>query len=191
MQPFGSPRQQRHDDVLNRANKSPRIKDRVYVQFADDLRDKPEDLLKYTDETAAYSNSNTRGHFTANPLINGHDDRIAVPRPHDQAIPPTTTQAISYTQESARTYDFFSPEKRHDNDNERQRYEGSPPRGANPRWKSPQQSQGPLADRIGQDMSPSRGFLDDGFTNDVVHVCQSLLLFQSIVLQADATYSTC
>lgn len=153
MEPFGTPRQQRQDDSTNRKNKSPRIKDRVYVQFADDFKDKPDDILKYTDESEAYSTVNTRGHFTPNPLVNG---------PADKQTQRQADRADAHIEDSGRTFDFFSPEKRRhgneDKEDKRQQYDGY--QESSQKWTSPRQSQGALADRLGQD----RGLPEDRFS---------------------------
>lgn len=99
MDQCGTPRQNKHDKILERKPKSPRIKDRVYVQFEDEIQNHQDEILKYTDESEAYSNFNTRGHFTANPLAaNGQSDIKKLP--NTPQLP-----------ESGRTFDFFSPEK--------------------------------------------------------------------------------
>lgn len=170
MQPVGTPTKHRTDDTqANRKERSPpRTKDRVYVQFADDLRDNPEQHLKYTDESSAYSTLNTRGHFTANPLSSGYVDGLGSARPHDKAVNQGKYQGNGqhdgHATEPGRTYDFFSPEKRQGqrlrNDMEYDRvldpapYERSPTYGGQvARQRSPQQTQGLIHDRIGKQYS--------------------------------------
>lgn len=177
MEPYGTPRQHRHDDRTGRQPKSPRIKDRVYVQFEDDVRCKQDDLMKYTDESEAYSSLHTRGHFTPNPLV--HGEILGTQRPIEKAAPPNMTHSHEsgkthgQPHESGRTFDFFSPEKRiHDNANDD--YDIQEYDRAGQRWTSPRQSQGPIADKIEQSqrsmadkIAQDRGFTDQGFNQMV------------------------
>jgi len=163
MEPFGTPRQQRQDDLSNRKNKSPRIKDRVYVQFAEDFKDNPDDILKYKDESDAYSTLNTRGHFTPNPLVNGPADKLTQ-RPVERADVPAMVQQ-PYSQDSGRTFDFFSPEKRHHGKEEKQdeRWQDDGYHESSQNWTSPRQSQEALDERPTQD----RGFPENRFAHMV------------------------
>lgn len=186
MQPVGTPKKHRTENTQKGRNeKSPsRVKDRVYVQFADDLKDNPEQHLKYTDESSAYSTLNTRGHFTANPLASDYVNGLGSARSHDQAVNQGKYQGNGQqSQESARTYDFFSPEKRQDHrmrsEMEYDRvldsapFERSPTYGSQTRQRSPQQTQGLIDDRIGKQYaddlirssSPIREFGRDGPTS--------------------------
>ena len=152
----------------------PPQKDRVYVHFADERDTSSDPNLKYTDETNAYAAYTTRGHFTPNPraahlqtspLTNGELGG----RSRDVSPPNRKSQRWADERGGPTGASSLSPERPLELGSSRDRsqdvgvplsarsYELSPSSVRKGGMPSPKQTQGPLADRIGQYEEASRG----------------------------------
>ncbi|XP_048576940.1 centrosomal protein of 72 kDa isoform X2 [Nematostella vectensis] len=91
---YTTPPKHKRDTSPQEHRSPPRQKDRIYVQFADEVKDNTH--LKYTDDSSAYTSYSTRGHFTPNPQVIGTAMSMDIPSPrtHTQALPPKDTQTM-------------------------------------------------------------------------------------------------
>ena len=122
-------------------------KDRAYVHFADDnIRPSDDPNLRYTDETNAYTTVSTRGHFTPNPRTTNHNtspnDNIWSHDLRQAKGDPISERPIKgdIPRMQERGQDVSVPLSARS-------YELSPSRKLQP---SPNQSQGPIADKLGK-----------------------------------------